>query len=93
VIVLMLLKKVKDGPRAVCVIDGSMFREGWGDKSIGCANIGILWGDENDVHLDEESCKEYVRLMSRPFLPRGGKTRHPCLIAHQNSTIIVGDPD
>ena len=90
-IVLMLLQKLKDGPQAVCAIDRSMFREGWGDKPIGCANIGMLWGDENDV--DEESCKEYVRLMSRPFLPRGGETRHPRLIAHQNSTIIVGDPD
>ena len=74
-------------------IDPSLFREGFGgrggNKAIGCPNIGMLWGDMDD--LDEESCQEYVRLMSRPFLPRGGETRHPRLIAHQNSTAIVGD--
>ena len=58
-------------------------------QAIGCANIGMLYGDESDI--DEESCQEYVRLMARPFLPRGGETRHPALIAHQNWTVIEGD--
>jgi hypothetical protein len=43
-------------------------------QAIGCVNIGMLWGNEADV--DEESCQEYVRLMSRPFLPRGGEKRY-----------------
>jgi len=89
----MLLQLRRGGPGAgfAAAIDRSMFREGWGDKAIGCPNIGMLWGDMDD--LDEESCEEYVRLMSRPFLPRGGETRHPRLIAHQNSTEIVGDSE
>jgi hypothetical protein len=78
-------------PPAVRAFDRSHLREGWGDKAIGCANIGILQGDMDD--LDDESCEEYVRLMARPFLPRGGETRHPRLIAHQNSTHIEGDPE
>jgi len=86
-----LLALVCHAPPAVRAFDRSQLLEGWGDKAIGCANIGILQGDMDD--LDDESCAEYVRLMARPFLPRGGETRHPRLIAHQNSTHIEGDPE
>jgi hypothetical protein len=42
-------------------------------RTVGCAGFGLLEGMEDE--MDEESCKEFVRRMGLPFLPRNGHFR------------------
>ena len=44
-------------------------------RTVGCAGFGLLEGVEDE--MDEESCKEFVRRMGLPFLPRNGHFRDP----------------
>lgn len=44
-------------------------------KTVGCAGFGLLEGVEDE--MDEESCREFVRRMGLPFLPRNGHFRDP----------------
>ena len=56
---------------AVCCI--VMLPQWCAARTVGCAGFGLLEGTEDE--MDEDSCKEFVRRMGLPFLPRNGHYR------------------
>lgn len=64
-------------------------------RTVGCAGFGLLEGVEEE--MDEESCKEFVRRMGLPFLPRNGHFRDPRSVSsrpcHQFVQPILRIPD